>query len=225
VSGHGEERTRGGDRTAASNSSRPEAPQFELSTPATSWVPGERPKFLSFARSTVYRDAEASVFIPEGKSRSQPPTYRRESRRSPRRRGDRRPVEIGAESVWRRRAGRRLRPDFQGMASTDSADRGTPAMRAERSAAACGSRDDKAVTKLTEREIQGSVICRWNRSSRTRSCRGARGSVALLLGARVRREGDGSDEEVPHISVGPRKARTCGVAGQRAPPVSEMSAG
>jgi hypothetical protein len=40
--GHDAKRSRGGDRTAASNPIRSEAPQFELRTPAASRVPGER---------------------------------------------------------------------------------------------------------------------------------------------------------------------------------------
>ena len=53
--GHGEERTRGGDRTTASNSSRPKATQFKLKARTASWVPGERPHPHARTRARAQR--------------------------------------------------------------------------------------------------------------------------------------------------------------------------
>ena len=53
--GHGEERTRGGDRTTASNSSRPKATQFKLKARTASRVPGERPHPHARTRARAQR--------------------------------------------------------------------------------------------------------------------------------------------------------------------------
>jgi hypothetical protein len=53
--GHGTKRSRGGDQTTASNSSRPEDTQFKFKARTASRVPGERPHPHARTRACVQR--------------------------------------------------------------------------------------------------------------------------------------------------------------------------
>jgi hypothetical protein len=61
--GHEEERTRGGDRTTASNSSRPKATQFKLKVRTASRVPGERPHPHARSRARAQRRSTGGGYV------------------------------------------------------------------------------------------------------------------------------------------------------------------